>query len=783
MVMSPGLSLSVATDIRPPADVNIRACCSACPRPESGSGRRPALGFALVDAGIQRSETGFGGQRDLDTGRELTDAIVGEMRSVAGTELYRRNAFRLSGLPANVDRRTTRQLLQRLKAALEVGADVDFGATASRDPHELQAACDLILGDPRRRLVHEVFGAWGDDVTKCECERDFHRHHDAAIEAHAKAIEAELAGNQPTAERDAYWQAATHLWANVLDSEETWDHLVSRVEELDDRQLDLHALDGIEDELPRTLLKPLTDLATANPAQAPRLAGLAHAWPAENELTAQLIDRAASPLYEELDAHRLRLTDKLQEDGPPDPVANEIQRTLLPLLEKLDALAPPHQNHRTATLHDQLAILLNNCAVKLLDRGEVTDGRADTWLAKAAELAIDPREQALVAENQQALRTSAQVLGDFERQVYDAYTRRGQFAALYLLHQVRRSTDAQAVRDAIDRMIADINSGTFVPGQQRRPQQHTPRARRPKRRGRTGRVVFWLAVAAAIVFALYQWGPLGSLIQQKEQGPNTVNAWAAKISDNAKAGTCLDEQDGDWRADPSALRSIDCAKPHWAEILGYVRLGPVPGPYPGADQATALATFNCGEQLARQGLPRLYQAEEVHAEAKDWNTGKQQGYGYENYAVCLLRSTDDKPISAGRKFKAAVPDVPMPVQMELYGGTIAANAPVGTCIQSQGKIAQGGVIGKVPVIRCEAKHWAQVVGYPVIGKPGEKWPGDKVVFDRARQSCAKLIAGKEGFTTSVGFPAKTWWDNPKLTIYTFCAVHRVDGKPWEGRLS
>ncbi|MBM7788352.1 hypothetical protein [Tenggerimyces flavus] len=732
----------------------------------------------------------------------MTDAIVGELRSLAGAELYRRNAFRLSGLPANVDRRTTRQLLQRLKAALEVGADVDFGTTASRDPHELQAACDLILGDPRRRLVHEVFGPWGDDVSACECERDFHRRHDAAVDAHATAIEAELAGTQSPAERDAYWKAASHLWANVLESEETWDHLVSRVEQLDDRQLDLRALDGIEDELPRALLKPLTDLATANPAEAPRLAALANAWPAENELTTQLLERAAQPLYEELDAHRLRLTDQLQAEGPPDPVANDIQRTLLPLLEKLDALLPPARHHRTATLHDQLAILLNNCAVKLLDTGDVTDGRAETWLSLAAELAIDPREQALVAENQQALRTSAQVLGDFEQRIYDEYTRRGEFAALFTLHEVHRSTDAQPVRDAVDRMLAEIKAGTFTRRHQERRGTYKPaatrptptrpprarrpkRPKRPKRRGRTGRVVFWLAVAAAVVFALYQWGTLGSLIGQLGQegpGPNAVNAWAAKIADNAKVGTCLDEQNGDWRANPGALRSIDCGQPHWAEILGYVRLGPVPGPYPGDDQATALATFSCGEQLARQRLPRLYQAEEVHSRAKDWNTGKVEGYEYENYAVCILRGTDDQPISAGRKLKTAVPDVPMPVQMELYGGAIAANAPVGTCIQSQGKIAQGGVIGKVPVVRCEAKHWAQVVGYPAIGKQGEKWPGDKAVFDRAKQACAKLISRREGFTTSVGFPDKTWWDNPKLTIYTFCAAHRVDGKPWEGRL-
>ncbi|TCC45619.1 hypothetical protein E0H75_28210 [Kribbella capetownensis] len=45
---------------------------------------------------------------------------------------------------------------------------------------------------------------------------------------------------------------------------------------------------------------------------------------------------------------------------------------------------------------DQIAILLNNCAVKLLDRGEVSDGRADDWLNRAAGPVIDPRDAAIV---------------------------------------------------------------------------------------------------------------------------------------------------------------------------------------------------------------------------------------------------------------------------------------------------------------------------------------------------------------------------------------------------
>jgi hypothetical protein len=531
----------------------------------------------------------------------VTDAITGELRALAGPDLYRRNAFRITGLLATVDRRTTRQVVQRLRAALQVGADVDLGPNASSDPDEIQTACDLILGDPRRRLVHEVFAPWDDEVSKCGCPVTIHRRHDAAVKAHATAIEAELTNDPkvPVLDRRVLWNDAGRVWEQVLESTEFWGHLDHRVRELDDRQLDRSALDLIDDEIHRTLLKPLTDLALTTKTKPARLVEIARRWPVPDALVDQQLQTAANPLYDELEELRLGLTRRFREEAA-DTIAAEIERDVVPKLGKLDVLLPPARHHRTATLHDQFALLLNNCAIQLLDRGEVMDGRAKNWLDAAARLAIDPRDLELIKSNRDTLLASSASLRDFEEQVLQLLRLRGKSAAIGLLRQVRRENDSPMILAEIDRMLREISNGTFgkrVPTNAGGPRQpgypdysSSPGYYRPRRRW--GRKLLWILLLAAIIWAIARWGPFGG---------TTMSLYSDKIADNAKPGTCLDKQPDDWLAKPTEVPIRDCDDPHSAEVLAYVQLSKVPWPYPGDAQANALATFQCGEKLAQQG--------------------------------------------------------------------------------------------------------------------------------------------------------------------------------------
>ncbi|HET6742528.1 MAG TPA: septum formation family protein [Kribbella sp.] len=721
----------------------------------------------------------------------MPDPIVDELRRLAGPDLYRRNAFRVSGLLADADARTTRQVAQRLRAALEVGADIDLGTATSRDPHEIQAACDLILGDPRRRLVHEMFAPWGDDVSQCGCAPAVHQNHDAAVTAHSDAIAREQDSGTP----DAEWRRAWQSWSKVVGA--TAAHLESRVRALDDRQLDGAAVTGIERELPRTLVQPAVDLATTGPVfRAGPLVKVARKFPQAEQLHRRLLETAAAPFYEDLEERRTVLGRRIG-DEPADGIVAEIQIDLLPKLRRLDALLPPKENHRTSALHDQVAILLNNCAVDLMNNGQDGDGRVETWLDLATELAIDQREHDLINENRDAFLETQKAIRDFRARVLTIHRTQGKGAAQRLLRNVRRDTTSSSVRAEIDQMLAEISNGTFgrkhsatAPARtqtrnqtqkqdKRKPAAQTQKKRKPvpaprpvsppvsPRTRRRRRITALVVVLALIALGAWHWWP------------RKVNVFNEKIVDNAPVGTCLGKQDSDWLNKPTALNKGDCDEPHWGEVVAYVPIAKVPSPYPGDAQANALAYFRCGEALTQQHLTNAgYTVNAIYAGAKDWNNGKNNT-AYENYAACVVHRTDGIVLTAGGVTKPDAPKKPAAVPMALFARNISQNAPIGTCVQNR---PDGQLTGTVAIVSCSEWHWAQIFGYPTIYAAGTRWPGDEAVIAQAQKVCKQGIPRLPGFTTWSGSPDHSWWSDPKQVKYAYCLVHRADDKPFKGAL-
>ncbi|HEY0472687.1 MAG TPA: hypothetical protein VGD34_13505 [Kribbella sp.] len=701
----------------------------------------------------------------------MTDATLAGLREVAGQELYRRNAFRITGLPTTVDRRTARQRRHQLTAALDVGADIDLGGSGPVDPDELRLAFERILGDPRRRLVDELFWLWGPSDGTCGCPRTVHQKHDAAVQAHAEALDREAStGGLTETELDQLWTTAGRQWQSALRSAAFWDHLRHRIAALDDRQLDLSAVDALRDELPRTLLKPLVDLAVA--AEEPRrLATRVRQWPVSAQTIDRLLEEAAGPLYDQLEDKLDELMRQLR-DGLIDAVAGAVRGQVRATLDRLDAIVPHERHRRTAQVRDRVAILLNNCASQLLEAGSVTDGRAERWLDSAYELALDSRERETISQNRTTLVEMRDAFGQIESQVRLLVATGRTSEAKAMLRRVRRLLgDSPGVQE-IDQMLSTLTNGTRGRTPTTRPPQRQYGSRygaqyRPRRR--VGRKAFWLVVAAAVVFGIVHFWPGGK-----------ARVFSEKIADNAPVGTCL-ATEAAWRKGRTEVPTRNCAEPHWAEVLGYPAVSAAPGAYPGADQAEALTSFACLESLAQQGLSAsTYLAEHTVAAAKDWNEG---GKKYENYAVCIVRRLDGKDIPGGRITKPDQPKTPRVVQMPVFSNAIWTNAPVGTCVQTKQGL-EGSKDGTVPVLRCEATHWAEIYGYPVLYQPGSRWPGANAVYAAASAACSKLL-GKQrlpaGFTYRVGWPAQNWWKDPKQTIYANCLIHRVDNKPFKAR--
>ncbi|MFB6718740.1 hypothetical protein ACFCV3_01190 [Kribbella sp. NPDC056345] len=333
----------------------------------------------------------------------MTDAVVTALREIANRDLYQRNAFHITGLSTGVDRRTTRRRQQHVTAVLEAGADLE--TSGSTDPDELRIAFDRLLGDPRRRLVDEVFGEWGRPNGECGCDVPVHQAHDEAVYAHASAIELLLA---PPGQQQylAMWRRAGERWTTAMEDPQFWQHLRNRVLALDDWQLAASAIDQIRSELSAALTGPLLDLATTSEYPA-RVAKVLEDWPVGGEATQRWVLDAMRPQYERAEDATVALLRRLQQGHHEvDPVISELDRSVLPVYRRLQVMLPSEQHQRTLTLRDDIALVYHNSAVGIANEGSVHDKRITHLLDQADGYAGTPVMKAKIAEN----RVTAQYL-------------------------------------------------------------------------------------------------------------------------------------------------------------------------------------------------------------------------------------------------------------------------------------------------------------------------------------------------------------------------------------
>jgi hypothetical protein len=340
----------------------------------------------------------------VGSGRAVIDAATAGLGDVAGRELYRRNAFRITGLPTDADRRTVRQRQRHVVPALDAGADVDLGHAIPVRPEDVRGAFDRILNNPQRRLVEELFWLWDTPHTTCRCARTLHRDHDAAVRAHSAALDLEVKGEDLTDdeldELDRLWPEAGRLWGQLLRRAVFWDHVRSRIAALDERQLDESVIDALRDKVPLILIKPLIELAAASSDEQGWLADQARSWTVvPSRVIDELLEDAVGYLYEEVGAVLADAATQL-DGGHLRGAASVVYRQGMPKLRRLEALVPSDRHRRTAGTRDRAALVLNNCAKILIERdGPGASKDARRWLGTARELTADPQTVEVIDAN------------------------------------------------------------------------------------------------------------------------------------------------------------------------------------------------------------------------------------------------------------------------------------------------------------------------------------------------------------------------------------------------
>ncbi|MDP2954858.1 MAG: hypothetical protein Q8N53_00440, partial [Longimicrobiales bacterium] len=319
----------------------------------------------------------------------------------ASPELYRRNAFRVTGLSVDAATRDLDKESEKLRMLEKFGG----GAPRSGGPLPLEpppGAAELReavqrLHDPEGRLVDELFWFWPEELgaTRTDAalsalgrgdvpgaERAWKEReregtvasistHNLAVLAHASALDLELAGadgGTRAADRDRLWHESLKRWLVVLREEAFWERVEARVRELDDPRLTRGTVLRMRGTLPKALLAINALLAlraaeAGNRAEARRHVEYMRVSGFDAGAISDALRRVLEPLLS-----RLRmLAKRAEEEGDADPEkADEFARRLLeqapPLLTIVDCLLEPG-NPARATIHDEVAVHLLGCQI------------------------------------------------------------------------------------------------------------------------------------------------------------------------------------------------------------------------------------------------------------------------------------------------------------------------------------------------------------------------------------------------------------------------------------
>ncbi|MFW6691582.1 hypothetical protein [Streptomyces sp. MAR4 CNX-425] len=329
---------------------------------------------------------------------------------LAGTRLYRRNIFAVTGLPVDAQGRAVRRQRARLDARLAVEetwpGDDGTPAPDGYRKEEVRLAFEEFQ-DPRGRLVDELLWYWRDADLGCGCDPVTHLRHDDAVERHSRAIEAETGAIDLTeAERTGLWDEAAACWEDLLDSPDLRAHIARRLTDLADPRLDGYSSDDFLPGFPRLLVSPFAELA-GDRAVRPRLAAACDPWMTCPAFAAALHDTFEEPVTEAVErvGQGLRLAAEEHHADRNWDALQLLGDRVLPAFGELEPLKPFASESQYEELAHTVAVAVNNVALSICDDSRPSRGQKDKavdLLETAYEIAPE-RDEDLIHQNLLAL--------------------------------------------------------------------------------------------------------------------------------------------------------------------------------------------------------------------------------------------------------------------------------------------------------------------------------------------------------------------------------------------
>jgi hypothetical protein len=221
---------------------------------------------------------------------ERTHAVEDALADILKPERFRRNPFRVLGLPVTATTRATATQVQKLSAVAErAGSDTALdGPFPIRPPpgtNDIKAAVRQ-LHDPLRRLIYELFWFWpldggdgasdpgflalkaGDTAAAINLWNDAATHATSGpIARHNKAVwwlmtalglerraQTVLADSDGVARYERHWKGAISLWDQIIGDDRTWSVLSARARALDNGRSPLDLVHAIRRSIPHAFV-------------------------------------------------------------------------------------------------------------------------------------------------------------------------------------------------------------------------------------------------------------------------------------------------------------------------------------------------------------------------------------------------------------------------------------------------------------------------------------------------------------------------------------------------
>lgn len=330
----------------------------------------------------------------------ISDASSEILLTAARPDLFRKNAFRVTGLAVEATAGDIARQAEKLRMAGKYGGKripSPLPLTPPPDTDQIREAVDR-LRDPERRLVDEFFWFWPhklggsrDDEALSALSRGEDEQaagiwkrqesgqsasnvsmHNLAVLMHARALDMESQNGNNSAvdpvKRTELWKSAYQRWNVLLDDEAFWSRLTARIRALDDPRLTTGTARRMRASLPLALLLISAQLAL-------RSAELGKADDSKQHLAVmkasgfgeavmqEALRQAVAPIRDRI-KNLCQAADKETDVHPElgDEVTERLLAQTAPLLAILDMLLPAGAPTRDGA-HDEVAVIGLRCQI------------------------------------------------------------------------------------------------------------------------------------------------------------------------------------------------------------------------------------------------------------------------------------------------------------------------------------------------------------------------------------------------------------------------------------